>query len=140
MSGHRRYSETGTDVETRAFRKAYDPDCGQVRVFLSGAGGPLVPSQIHPDAISHGKVRDTLPDCVDDTGTVLVRNYLRERRSRPIAGPKAGLPVGWVDTGDDDANTDFARRRFNDIAIDELENRWGTGARVDDRLHARDIT
>jgi hypothetical protein len=123
VSGHRRYSETGADVEARAFRKAYDPDCGQVGVLLSGAGGPLVTSQIHPDAISHSKVRDTLPDCVDDTCAILVRSYLRERRRRTIAGAKARLPVSWVDPGDDDADADFSRRRLDDIAIDELEDR-----------------
>ena len=112
VGGHRRYSETGTDVEARAFRKAYDPDCGQVRVLLGGPGGPLVPGEIHPDAIPYSKVGDALPDCVDDTSTVLIRSYLRERRRRTVAGAEAGLPVSWVDTGDDDADTDLARRRL----------------------------
>jgi len=87
-----------------------------------------VSSEVDPDAIPYSKVGDARPDCIDDTGTVLVRSYLRERRRRTVAGAEAGLPVSWVDTGDDDADTDLARRRLDDIAIDELKNRWVAGA------------
>ena len=68
-----------------------------------------------------------LPDCVDDTRTVLVRSYLRERRRCTVARANAGLPVGGVDAGDDDADTDLARPRFGHIAIDEPQHRWVTG-------------
>ena len=140
MSGHRRYTETGTDLEARVAGKAYDPVCGDVRKLLRGAGGPLVPGEVHPHAIPHSEVHDIVRDCVNDACTVLVGSYLRERRRRTIAGAKARLPVGRVDTGDCDANTDLTWRRLDDTTIDKLKNRWVTGARVDDRLHARDTT
>ena len=81
---------------------------------------------------------DPLPDGVDHTSAVLVRRDLRERRRCAIAGAEARLPVGGVDTGDDDADPDLARPWFGHVAIDEPENRWVAGARVDDRPHARD--
>ena len=96
-------------VEARASGKSYHPVRGQVGVFLRGARGPLVAGEIHPDAIPDGKVRDPFPECVDDTSTVLVGSYLRKRRRCTAAGAKAGLPVGGVDAGDDDADTDLAR-------------------------------
>jgi hypothetical protein len=80
-----------------------------------------------PYAIPHREANDTLPEGVDDTCTVLVRSDLWERRRCTVAGAKARLPVGRVDAGDDDADTDFARARFDDIAIDEPEDRWITG-------------
>jgi hypothetical protein len=140
VSGHRRYTETGTDLEARVAGKAYDPVCGEVREFLCGAGGPLVPGEVHPHAISRSEVHDTVPDCVNDACTVLVGSYLRERRRRTVAGAKARLPVGGVDTGDSDANPDLTWRRLDDITIGKLKNRWVTGVRVDNRLHARDTT
>jgi hypothetical protein len=81
-----------------------------------------VPREIHPDAIAHGKIDDPLPDGVDHTSAVLVRSYLRERRRCAIARAKAGLPIGGVDTGDDNADTDLARPRFDHIAIHEPKN------------------
>ena len=82
-------------------------------------------------------VLDALPERVDHThrlGWELPPETaaLHRRRSQ------AGLPVGGVDAGDDDADTDFARPRFGQIAIDELQNRRVTRTRVDDRFHARD--
>jgi hypothetical protein len=94
--------------------------------------------EIHPDAITHGKVLDVLPERVDDTRTVLVRSYLRKRRRCTVAGTKPRLPVGGVDAGDDDVDTDLAGPWFGQIAIDELQNRRVTCARVNDRLHVRD--
>jgi hypothetical protein len=76
VRGHGWYTEAGADVESRACGKAYDPVSGQIRVLLRGAGGPLMAGEIHPDAITHGKVVDVIPERIDDTRTVLVRSYL----------------------------------------------------------------
>jgi hypothetical protein len=127
VSGYRRYPEAGADVKARACWKAHHPGGGQVRVLLRGARRPLVASEIHPNPITHGNIHYALPDCVDDTGTVLVRRHLRKRRRPAIAGTKPRLPVGGVDTGDGDADTDLARPRFSHIAIHEVENRRVTG-------------
>jgi hypothetical protein len=81
-----------------------------------------VASEIHPDTIPHGKVQDPLPECVDDTCTVLVRRYLRERRRCAITGTQARLPVGGVDTGNDHTDTHLARPRFGQIAIHKAKN------------------
>ena len=138
MRGHGWYTEAGADVEGRACGKAYDPVSRQVCVLLRGAGGPLMAGEIHPDAITDGKVVDALPERVNHTRTVLVRSYLRKWRRCTVAGAKAGLPVGGVDAGDEDVDADLARARFGQIAIDELQNRRVTCTRVDDRLHASD--
>ena len=126
MSGHRQYAEAGADVEAGACGKAYDPVCGQVRVFLRGACRPLVAGEIYPDTIPNGEVDYPLPDCVDDTPTVLVRSYLRERQPAPPR-TNAELPVGGVDAGDDDADTDLAGPRFGHSAINEPQHRAVTG-------------
>jgi hypothetical protein len=97
-----------------------------------------VAGEIHPDPITDGEVLHTLSECVDDTGTVLVRSHLRKRRRCTFARATAGLPVGGVDAGDDDVDTDLARSRLGHVAIDELQNGRATCAQVDDRLHARD--
>src|SRR5215212_5393967 len=68
------------------------------------------------------KVRHPLAHCVDDTGTVLVRGHLRERRGGAVAGAQARLPVGGVDTRDSDAHTDLAGLRVRYIAINEAQN------------------
>ena len=138
VSGHCRYAEAGANVETGAFGKSYDPARGQVRVFLRGACRPLVAGEIYPDTIPHCEVDNPLPDCVDDTRTVLVRSYLRERRRCSVARTNTDLPVGGVDAGDDDADADLARPRFGHIAIHEPQNRNVTGLGVDDRPHACD--
>ena len=108
MCRHGWYAKAGAYVEARVCGEAYAAR-GQVRVLLRGAGGPLVAGEIHPDAITHREVLDALPERVDHTRTVLVGSYLRKRRRCTVAGAKAGLPVGGVDAGDDDADTDFAR-------------------------------
>jgi hypothetical protein len=97
-----------------------------------------VAGEIHPDAITHGKVLNAVPERIDDTCAVLVGSYLRKRRRCTVAGTKARLPVGGVDARDDDADTDLARPRFGQIAVDELQNRRVTCTRVDDGLHERD--
>jgi hypothetical protein len=122
VSGEGRYAEAGTDLKTGAAGKSHDPVSGEVRVLLRGARGPLVARKIHPGAIAHSKIDDPLPDGVDHTSAVLVRRYLRERRCCTVTRAKAGLPIGGVDTGDDDADTDLARPRFDHIAIHEPEN------------------
>jgi hypothetical protein len=127
MRGHGRYAEAGTNVEAGASGKSYDAVRRQICVFLGGAGGPLVAGEKGPDAIPYRKANDPLPEGVDDTCTVLVRSHLWERRRCTVAGAKARLPVGGVDAGDDDADTDFAWPRFDEIAIDEPEDRWITG-------------
>ncbi len=138
MRGHGGDPEARPDVKARAGRKSHDPVRRQVRVFLRGACGPLVAGEKHPDPIPHSKVRHPLADCVDDSGTVLVRSHLRERRGGTVAGAQARLPVGGVDTRDDDADSDLAGLRVRYVAIDEPENRWVTCARVDDRPHGLD--
>jgi hypothetical protein len=80
--------------------------------------------EIHPDAISHGKVSNPLAKCIDDASAVLIWNHLRKRRRCTVPGAKPRLPVGWVHTGNDDADAHFARRWFDDVAIHELKNRW----------------
>ena len=55
--------------------------------------------QIHPNTISHRKINNPLPDRVDDTRTVLIRNHLRERRRCTVARAEAQLPVGGIDAG-----------------------------------------
>ena len=127
MGGHGRYAEAGADLKAGASGKSYHPVGGEVGVFLCGAGGPLVAREIYPDPIPDGKVCDPFPEGVDDTSTVLVGSYLRERRRCTAAGAKAGLPVGGVDAGDDHADSDFAWTWFGHVAIDEPENRWVTG-------------
>src|SRR5215218_4535864 len=104
MSGHGRYAKARTVVEARAVGKTYDPGRRKVCVLLRGTCRPLVACEIHPDAIAHGKVLDALPHCVDHTRTVLVRSYLWEGRRCTAAPAKARLPVGGVDTRDDNAN------------------------------------
>jgi hypothetical protein len=98
VRGHGRYTEAGSDIKARACRKAHHPGRGQVGVLLRGARRPLVAGEIHPDPITRRKGVDTLPDCVDNARTVLVRSYLRERRRCAITRAKAGLPVGGVNT------------------------------------------
>jgi len=94
--------------------------------------------EIYPDSIAYGKICDALPNGIDNTSAVLVRRYLGERWCCAIARAEARLPVGGVDTRDDDADSDLARPRFGHIAIDKPENGWVTGTGVDNRLHARD--
>jgi len=77
-----------------------------------------VGGQIDPNSIPHGKIDDPLAECVHQTGTVLVRNDLREWRRCAIARAAPRLPVGGVDTGDENADPHLARPRFDHIAID----------------------
>ena len=137
VGGHGRYAEAGADVEARAAGQAYDAVSGQVRVLLRGAGRPLVAGEIDPDAIADGKILDTLPEGVDHARTVLVRRDLGERRRCAIAGAEAGLPVGRVDTRDDDADPDLARSWLGHVAVDEPEDGWIAGLGIDDRFHER---
>jgi hypothetical protein len=95
--------------------------------------------EIHPDPIADSKVLDMLPHCVDDAGTILVWSYLGERWRCAIARAQAGLPVGRVHTGDDNADPNLARTRFGDIAINEPKNRWVTSAGIHHRFHALTI-
>src|SRR5215213_6561809 len=138
MRGHGRDAEARADVKACAGRKSHDPVRRQVRIFLRRACGPLVAREKHPDPIPGCQLRYPLAHCVDDTGTVLVRSHLRERRGGAVAGAQARLPIGGVDTRDSDADSDLTGLRVRYIPIDESENRWVTSARVDDRPHGLD--
>jgi hypothetical protein len=95
-----------------------------------------VAGQIYPHSIPYSKVHDPLAECVDQTGTVLVRRYLWERRRRTIARAAPRLPVGGVDAGDENAEPYLAWPRLCHIAINQPKNRRITGSGVDNRLHA----
>jgi hypothetical protein len=95
-----------------------------------------VGGQVDPNSIPHRKIDDPLAECVDQTGTVLVRSDLREWRRCTIARAAPRLPVGGVDTGDENADPHLARPRLSHIAIDQPKNRRVTGSGVDNRLHA----
>jgi hypothetical protein len=94
-----------------------------------------VGGQIDPNSIPDRKIDDPLADCVEQTGTVLVRSDLRERRRCTIARAVPRLPVGGVDTGDENADPHFARPRLSHLTIDQPENRRVTSSGVDNRLH-----
>jgi hypothetical protein len=138
MSGHGRYADAGTDVEARTIGQSDDPGRRKVRVLLRGTCGALVAGEIHPDAIADGKILDLLPHCVDYTSTILVGGDLGERRRRAIARAKARLPVGGVDTGDDNPDPNLARTGFGHVAINEPKNRRVTGAGIHNTLHVGD--
>jgi hypothetical protein len=74
----------------------------------------------YPDSITHCKVFDTLANCVNDTCAVLIRSHLREWR-RCTTRTKTGLPVGGVDAGNNDADTNLPRSRFGHLTIHKLK-------------------
>src|SRR4029453_7196655 len=104
MSRHRRYTQAGADIKAGTSGKSNDPVRGEVCVLLRGARGPLMAGEIHPDAISHGKVSNPLAECIDHASAVLIRSHLRKRRRCTVPGAKPRLPVGRVHTENNDAN------------------------------------
>jgi hypothetical protein len=70
VRGHGRYPETGADLKADATGKSHNPVSGQVRVLLRSARRPLVACEIHPDSIAYGKIYDSLPNGIDNTGAV----------------------------------------------------------------------
>ena len=79
-----RYAEAGANVETGAFGKSYDPAAGR---FVYSCSAPVARFMAgeYTQSRPPREVDNPLPDCVDDTRTVLVRSYLRERRRCSVA-------------------------------------------------------
>jgi hypothetical protein len=138
MSGHGRYAEAGTDLKARAFGKSYDSGCRKVGVLLGCSRRALVPGEIDPYAIAHGKVLDVVPYRVDHAGTVLVRCHLWEWRGCTSARAKTRLPIGGIDARHGNADADLVRTGLGQFSINDLKDRWITGAGVNNGLHAGD--
>ena len=79
-----------------------------------------------PDAIPNRKISYLRPHRVDDSGTVLTRRHFIERQRSD-----AESPIGGIDSGTHQADTNFARTGLGNFALGQRQNVGGAGAGVD---------
>jgi hypothetical protein len=79
-----------------------------------------------PDAIPNRKISYLRPHRVDNASTVLAwRHFIERQRS------DSESPIGGIDSGTHQADTNFARTRLGNVALGQRQNVGGAGAGVD---------
>ncbi len=79
-----------------------------------------------PDAIPNRKIADMRPHRVDNAGTVLTRrHFIEQQRS------DSESPIGGIDSGTHQADTNFARTGLGNVPLGQRQNVGGSGAGVD---------
>ena len=79
-----------------------------------------------PDAIPNRKISYLRPHRVDDAGTILTRRHFIERQRSDSESP-----IGGIDSGTHQADTNFARTGLGNFALGQRQNVGGAGAGVD---------